>query len=58
MNLICSGFTDVSVLSAVRQAVSDLESASGSISSEDRLEFITAYNSLMTILESHMGGVL
>lgn len=57
MNLVCGKATDLSVLASVRRAVSELEHADGSISGEDRCEFLTAYNALMLVLESHMGGV-
>ena len=55
MELVCGEVTEISVLMSVRRAAVELENTIGVISVEDRLEFLAAYNSLMTIVECHVG---
>ena len=57
MRLVCGPVTTVSVLTSVRRAATELESTSGVISTSDRSEFMSAYNSLMVIVE-RQGEVL
>ena len=56
MDVVVGKKTDVTVLAAMRRAVSELEGARGSISVQDRVEFLAAYNALQLVLEMRVAS--